>query len=225
MTAEKKPVSPEMGMVGCFAFTLPGLAILSALLYWFGVTVWLIPGMVLFAIGLLAYRRERLTEHWKFATVLCVGMLGVLTFLGHMLTRPKPVQAQPTATRHPDETVAVRTSPTIAAQTLQVTTPERILAAYAANQVKAAKEFSQPFAIKGRVTRVSEALGIGIVHLYTPRIDDGLQVGFVDNMVTAQQLVDVSSGDTVIAQCPRAIEAGGIVLLTACTDVEVVTDR
>ena len=99
------------------------------------------------------------------------------------------------------------------------TSIDELLAAYAANQVAAAKKYGNAsIQLEGRVVRVREALGSGILVLKSPISGETYEFGFSDE--GTKMLESLKPGDRVSITCPTVLEAMSIVMIEGCSDVE-----
>ena len=96
-----------------------------------------------------------------------------------------------------------------------------ILDTYAENQIAGREKFERHGVnIRGRVTRVREALGTGIVVLSSPHSNRDLEISFSDR--DTKKLSVLKHGDNIVATCPEVSEGMGNVFVSECSDVEII---
>ncbi len=100
------------------------------------------------------------------------------------------------------------------------TSIDELLDAYAGNQLAASRRFGHsPIQLSGKVVRVREAFGTGILVLRSSVSGTEQEFGFSDK--GTKMLAFVSPGDRVTVTCPTVIEAMGIVVVGGCSEVVV----
>ena len=96
-------------------------------------------------------------------------------------------------------------------------TAVRILEDYDENQIRAQSLYDRQVRISGRVVRVREALGTGILVLQTGDADRPLDLYFTER--GERDLLTVRARSTVVASCGGVIEMAGMIAMSDCTAV------
>ena len=182
--------------------------------------------LVVIAVGLA--RGDKHSQRRKWAVVLGIGAALSAFVAVVLLPQSKSVVAQKPAvepsTSVPTSAEAPTVKPTASAEAPErriiQTSIDELLAAYAANQVAAAKKYGNAtIQLEGRVVRVREALGSGILVLKSPTSGQTYEFGFSDE--GTKMLESLNPGDRVSITCSTVLEAMSIVMVEGCSDVEV----
>lgn len=246
MTTDSDVQAQGGGVFGCFALIVVFSLLGTLFTDWIGLSAYPIPILMVllaaasFFVGTTAV--QGLTLKQTKMIWVSGAVVSLLTMLS--LTPPQPnAESNPVANSNltsaaaaadampnPQTALQADGTSTGASQPSQLasnptvvapldTTIDELLSAFEENQVAAAKKFGRPLRVSGKVMRVREAFGTGIIVLASPRSGQEQELGFSDS--GTEKLSDIKRGDMVIVTCPEALEAMSVVIVGGCSDVEV----
>lgn len=226
---EKMSVVGGMILMSIFAI------ILTLFTYWIGLTAYPVPVIFGFLTLSVFLRRKAANNlNWKQLSAVWGGttLVSIVTMIAlsnGSTDAPAPQMANARAVTGvvvPQETapIPVGTTASIAStpsapNTIVQTSIDELLDAFDDNQIAAAKKYGKPLQLNGKVVRVREALGTGILVLASPKSGRQHEFGFSNS--GTEKLADVKLGDTVTVTCPEALEAMSVVIVGGCSDLEI----
>ena len=229
------PSTPNTSVVG--GIILMGILaiILTVFTDWIGLTAYPVPVIFGFlTLNVFMQRKAATNLNWKqlsavWGSTTLVSIATMIVISNRSADAPAPQLADARAATEvaaPQETtpLPVGTTTPIAAtpsasNTIVQTSIDELLDAFDNNQIAASKRYGKPLQLSGKVVRVREALGTGILVLASPRSGRQHEFGFSDS--GTEKLADVKLGDTVTITCPEALEAMSVVIVGGCSDLEV----
>lgn len=235
--AVKPPVKP--GMVGMTAIIGTFGALGTLFTDWIGLSPYPMPVFLsIIAVAVLLQRKSDEHLSWQHWAMVWGGaaLLSIATaiMMSSNVTEPEPIgvaldaPGQPARTASPTKPVEPGILPPVikssasagpTATSIVRTSIDELLDAYAANQIAASKKFgNSSIALTGRVVRVRESLGTGILVLRSTASGREQEFGFSD--IGTEKLASVNSGDVVSITCPTVIEALSIVVVGGCSEIE-----
>lgn len=228
MTTDNAAKQVKIGMLGMLAFIgFLGVS-LTVFTNWVGLTPYPIPVLLsVFAVASLVQRRQVDHLSWKqWAVVWCGAALLSIATLGTLLTEAPTseqvvsnVAEKASAPKSPNPEPSSMDGGEEEPKVPIVTNIDELIDAYAANQVAAAKKYgNSPIQLRGKVIRVREVLGTGILVLRSSKSGREHEFGFSNDGTTL--LAGVKQGDTVIITCPGVAEGMGIVVVGGCYDLD-----
>lgn len=229
------PRSPQEVGVGGMLVAITIFGVLATILTdWIGLTAYPVP-VILSALAVASYchRKDDAYLSWKQWTVVWSGaaLFAVATLVWILSGDASPRPADPAYYQPPvptsestlpvaqqsNDLLTAGQSPQPSDEPIQ-TSIDELLDAFAANQVAAAKKYGRPIQLTGKVVRVREAWGTGILILKSPTSGREHEFGFSD--AGTKKLADIQSGQSVTITCPAALEAMSVMLVGGCSDIE-----
>ena len=235
MSESESAPSPRTGPVGCLATAAFALAVawgLILLTQWLGWGIWPVP-VSLFALAALLVlpmpsHSKMPSQTWEPSTFekAVLAILAIATVLVALTVRVEEASESQLAppnsalsTPAPKKVAATPKLVPSGAPEGSLVTPDSILIDYAENQVRAQRLYDREVRVRGRVIRVREALGTGILVLASKAPELSLELYFADQ--ANEDLALVRSGSIVTATCHAAIEIAGAVALSDCRSIDI----
>lgn len=210
-----------------------GASLLTMLTAWIGLTAYPIP--IVASLGTFAASRssssagslsaKQVVSVWGAAALASIITMGIIV--------DEPIvgaESNISSNRVPELVTAPLPTPVTVGTTtpigeisnypakILVTNIDEILDDFDSNQIAATKKYGgTPFQLTGKVIRVREAFGTGILVLASPKSGITHEFGFSDR--GTEKLADIKVGDTVVVSCPEALEAMSLVIVGGCSDV------
>ena len=234
MTTDHGIPPQEGGVFGMLLFIGICGVLATFVTNWIGLTAYPVPVLLsILAVGSFFHRKDDAYLSWRQWTVVWSGaaLFAVATLVWVLSDDASPKPADP-ASYQPPVPTSESTLPVApqsnefppAGQSAQPTDApiqtsiDELLDAFATNQVAAAKKYGRPIQLTGKVVRVREAWGTGILILKSPTSGREHEFGFSD--AGTKKLADIQSGQSVTITCPAALEAMSVVLVGGCSDIE-----